>query len=175
MQTSPIGSREFYAINAPEAYLHEEVNNYGLTAGRVVLGETAQIKFFGRFCHSIFGSIDWFHVKTPDGRQGYVTEQVIARRSDPYVTDLEVTKLKTTIYIKIQEDDKPDFYKPDILVHAGTRLHFSGKIDVLSEKIPFPSGTRRIQKEYYWTLVSLPDGRQRYIKNTKITFDSAKN
>lgn len=161
MQPSQFVSKpEYFYINSPDAFLHNDVNS-GNLVGRVFLGETAEITKAGGVGRGIRGLtqfIRWFEVHTPDGRKGYLSEGDVIIRDTPYCPNLEVRYPNVTIYSTYYHEDKVTF-QPNLIVYEKSRLQGL-------RQLPVAPG-----QDFFWIEVALPDGNTRYIKSTKVVLE----
>jgi hypothetical protein len=91
-----------------------------------------------RISHSLG---DWVSITTPDGYSGWVLKGSFVLRENPYIKNLQVTRLCAHIYAERDTE-----FGPILSLAYGSKLHLLEALD------------------FRWLKVLLPDGRQAYIQ-----------
>ena len=136
-------------IKSPEAFLRVKSDSTEVS-DRVVLGENASVRVW---THEGASNRKSCFVQTEKGYCGWLDAEHLTSRNFPYLSDLEVTREKTTLYTKNNNN-----FHAETIVYRGTRLQ---SISVIQNGDQTP----------FWIQVALPDGTKRYIKSNKVQFD----
>ncbi len=83
----------------------------------------------------------WFQIKTPDGYAGWVEDGAFTVRQKPYLSDVEITRLKAHVYACADTEFGPLFSLP-----------YGAKIQLIDSS------------DIRWLKALLPDGREAYIQ-----------